>query len=250
MSETKKLAFEFWTEDKFYGNGVVARYNNEYYRSIKSHQSSSTFDLTLWKKLPDLPKKDDIQAFKRRTFNTIKEQKISYGTTIGTIQGVVDFLLGYEQYLISKGFTFDRYDTDSKVTQDWFTSAKEFMYWTQHNWAPGSLLTLSPAAEKMYAAGCCKKSDQFSKMSNNLAPANPTTNASKVISPTRSCGQMRRDRFSGLGNRAFSFSFHFKNAKNKPKVIPKSQFPLEENINSAGVIELESSKRKIGRAHV
>jgi len=141
--------FVNWTEDKFYGNGVVARYNNEYYRSVKSHQSGSTFDLTLWKKLPDLPKKDDVQAFKRRTFNTIREQKISYGTTIGTIQGVVDFLLGYEQYLISKGFKFDRYDTDSKVTQDWFTSAKEFMYWTQHNWAPGSLLTLSPAAEKM-----------------------------------------------------------------------------------------------------
>jgi len=68
---------------------------------------------------------------------------------LGSIQEVVDFLLGYEQYLIDVGLTFDQFDKETQVNRDWFTSCKEFMFWTKHNWAEGSLLTLSPSADKV-----------------------------------------------------------------------------------------------------
>jgi len=138
-----------WSPNKFYGNGVIIEYSNRYYRSLASHDSGSTFDITRWKLLPGLPKIGSTDAFKKSSFDYQSVLKMSYGTVLGTVQEVVDFLIGYEQYLISQGFKFGRYDSENKVTQDWTTSAKEFMYWTQHNWAVGSLLTLSPSAEKL-----------------------------------------------------------------------------------------------------
>ena len=138
-----------WTANKFYGNGVVARYNDSFYRSIKSHDSTDTFDLAIWKKLPALPTVGSTTAFRRRAFNTNTLQYLSYGTVLTSIQDVVDFILGYEQYLISRGFVFNDYDSEIKAAKDWTTSAKEFMYWTQHNWELGSFIIVSPAADKV-----------------------------------------------------------------------------------------------------
>lgn len=141
--------FVTWSANQFYGNGIIAQYKNEFYRSLSSHTSTDVFSLTFWKKLPSLPNKNAVEALSRRTFNTNSVSKLNYGTILPTIQLVVDFIFGYEKYLLSKGFTFDRYDSDNKVTQNWTTGAKEFMYWTSHNWALGSLITLSPAGEKL-----------------------------------------------------------------------------------------------------
>jgi len=138
-----------WTANKFYGNGVVARYNDTFYRSIKSHTSADTFDLAIWKKLPALPTVGSTTALRRRSFNTNTLQYMSYGTVLTSIQDVVDFILGYEHYLISRGFSFNDYDAEIKAVKDWTTSAKEFMYWTQHNWELGSFIIVSPAADKV-----------------------------------------------------------------------------------------------------
>lgn len=140
--------FVEWTEEKFYGNGVVVRYNNSYYRSLESHNSGTSFDNKKWKKLPDLPKTGASTAFRRKLFNS-KVQKLSYGTILTSNQQVVDFLLGYEYYLESQGFSFEDYDTDLKAAKNWSTSCKEFLYWTQHNWAPGALISLSPSSQNI-----------------------------------------------------------------------------------------------------
>ena len=137
-----------WTPEKFYGNGVIVRYRGEYYRSLRSHQADTNFDNQQWQKVPRLPVKGAVQAYKRRSF-TDTLLTMTYGTVLTSMQEVVDFLLGYEKYLISKGFIFDGYDTELKSAKDWTTSCKEFMYWTQHNWAESSLLTLSPSADKV-----------------------------------------------------------------------------------------------------
>lgn len=144
VSET----FVAWEPEKQFNNGQICGFNNTYYRALKTHQSGTTFDETLWKKLPKLPLLGAVEALYRRNFNRAIK-KLSYGTKLTSIQNVVDFLLGYEQYLKSQGFKFDRYDPENKVSQDWLTSCKEFMFWTRHNWAIGSLITLSPAAQKL-----------------------------------------------------------------------------------------------------
>ncbi len=139
--------FVEWAPDKFYGNGVLIRIQSKYYRSIKSHTSGDTFDNTLWKQLPSVPLKNAVTAFYRRTFNKVRIKELPYNTIFTDIQSVVDFLLGYQEYLKYIGFVFDSYNTELKEPEDWLTSVKEFMFWSKHNWAQGSLLALSPGAK-------------------------------------------------------------------------------------------------------
>jgi len=75
------------------------------------------------------------------------EKIITYGTVFKDIQSVIDFLIGYGKYLESQGFIFDRFSNELQEITNWEMSAKEFLYWTRQGWAPGSAITLSPAAE-------------------------------------------------------------------------------------------------------
>jgi len=139
-------SFLDWAADKVYSNGDIVRTQNIFYRALKSHTSTGVFDKTLWKTLPKLPVVGGVEAYFRKTFSQLKPTQLYYGTVITTIQGVVDFLLGYQAYLKTQGFSFDRYDAENQVAYNWGTSCKEFLFWTKHNWAVGSLLTLSPSA--------------------------------------------------------------------------------------------------------
>ena len=138
-----------WSPDKFYNNGILVRYQTKYYRAIKSHTSTDNFEASVWKQLPSVPLKNATSAFSRRAFNKLRARELSYNTIFTDIQSVVDFLLGYQEYLKFLGFAFDNYNGDLKEPEDWFTAVKEFMFWSKHNWALGSLLTLSPSAKKV-----------------------------------------------------------------------------------------------------
>ena len=138
-----------WTENKTYNNGTLVRYSNDFYRAIKTHDSGGSFDTSNWRKLGDIPKVGAVEALRRRSFNTLSVKQLSYGTKFTNVQQVVDFLLGYESYLKSQGFIFDRYDPENQTAQDWLSSSKEFLFWTKHNWEIGSLISLSPSAEKI-----------------------------------------------------------------------------------------------------
>ena len=142
-------SFTDWTSNKNYNNGTLVRYQNTFYRALKTHNSGNSFDETQWQKLPGVPKVGAVEALRRKTFNTLVVKKLSYGTKLTNVQQIVDFLLGYEEYLKSQGFIFDNYDPENQVAQDWTSSCKEFMFWTKHNWADGSLITLSPLAQKL-----------------------------------------------------------------------------------------------------
>jgi hypothetical protein len=141
--------FSDWLPETTYSNGQIVRYQSKFYRAIRTHNSGTSFDFSAWKQLAKVPLVGAVEAFKRKTFNTLFEKKLSYGTKLTTTQQVVDFLLGYEAFLISRGFVFDGYDSETQTSRDWTTSCKEFMFWTKHNWAIGSLITLSPSAEKI-----------------------------------------------------------------------------------------------------
>ena len=143
VSET----FVDWITNKTFDNGQICRYQNLFYRALKTHNSGTTFDATQWRKLAALPLVNSVEALRRKNFNTFRIEKFSYGSELTTIQEVVDILLGYEAYLQSVGFKFDRYDTETATTQNWTTSCKEFMFWTRQNWSEGAVITLSPSAE-------------------------------------------------------------------------------------------------------
>ena len=142
-------AFTDWIEDKNYNNGVLVRYQSNFYRAIKTHRSGGDFDRSLWQKLGDVPKIGAIEAQRRKVFNTLSVRRISYGTLLTSIQEVVDLLLGYESYLKTQGIVFDNYDPQNATSQDWLSAAKEFMFWTKHNWESGAIIALSPSAQKL-----------------------------------------------------------------------------------------------------
>jgi len=74
-------------------------------------------------------------------------QTIPYGHVFDTIQDVADFLFGYGHYLESQGFKFNKFSTEIKETLNWTNAVREFLFWTTQEWAPGSAITVSPAAD-------------------------------------------------------------------------------------------------------
>jgi len=98
-------------------------------------------------------------------YRDFKQSKLTvpYGFEFTTRQQVVDFLVGYQRYLQSKGFVFDNFNDNLKNEQDWILSAKEFLNWAQQGWKSGSALVLSPTADNL-------------KVYDNLAVVDSITN--------------------------------------------------------------------------
>jgi hypothetical protein len=142
-------SFVDWAPEKFYGNGTVIRSGTIYYRALRSFTSGLTFTTENLQRLADLPIKGGIEAYRRKNINRLRARQLVYGSNLFSIQEVVDFLFGYEAYLIDQGFKFDGYSSITQAPLNWETAAKEFMFWTKHNWEVGSLLTLSPGAENL-----------------------------------------------------------------------------------------------------
>jgi hypothetical protein len=83
-----------------------------------------------------------------KRFNSFQEatQTIPYGYVFNTIQDVTDFLFGYGHWLEDQGFKFNKYSNELKETLNWANAVREFLFWTTQEWAPGSAVTVSPAA--------------------------------------------------------------------------------------------------------
>ncbi len=72
------------------------------------------------------------------------EQLIPYGYEFTTRQQVIDFIVGYQNYLISAGFLFEEVDINLGTKLDWIISCKEFLHWSTQGWKSGAIIVLSP----------------------------------------------------------------------------------------------------------
>ena len=83
--------------------------------------------------------------------NTVVQ--IPYGYTFINTTMMVDFILSYGAWLESQGLVFD--ERVNNYTLNWNQMAKEFLYWSQQGWTPGTIINLNPAANtlKAYRAG-------------------------------------------------------------------------------------------------
>jgi len=73
-------------------------------------------------------------------------QEVPYGTVYATKQQVFDFLVSLQRYQEYQGFMFDQFNPDNNSTLDWVQSGREFLFWSQGNWADGNFIALSPLA--------------------------------------------------------------------------------------------------------
>jgi hypothetical protein len=130
-------AFTSWTQNSQYAAGKIVLYGGKYYRSKSLHTTGTDFALQYYEPLSSLPIVGGQDAFIRSTFDTSTELVVPYGTKFRTIQEVVDFILGYGEWLKSQGFIFDDFNSNLAQVSNWETSAKEFVYWTTRNWSLG-----------------------------------------------------------------------------------------------------------------
>jgi hypothetical protein len=138
-----------WESGKTYVAGQNIEFQGTYYRVKANFVSSTDFETTNVSKLSALPLIGGRNAFVRRKFNKNIVLEADYGSIFVNIQDVVDFLLGYGEYLKDQGFVFDYYEGDAKVVLDWRHSVNEFLFWTTQNWGAGSVITLSPASVQL-----------------------------------------------------------------------------------------------------
>ena len=140
--------FVTYQTDRIYEPGQIVEIGDSYYRVKTKHTSGESANLDYFAKLPFLPEVGGVTA----TFSKIFDKEIlevPYGTQFPDVQGVVDFLLGYGSYLESIGFIFDGYNQTIGDVVTWKTSAKEFMFWSLQKWKAGTLIALSPGADKL-----------------------------------------------------------------------------------------------------
>jgi sugar lactone lactonase YvrE len=98
-------------------------------------------------------------------YRDFKNQRFSipYGFEFNTRQQIVDFLVGYQRFLIAQGFIFDDRDNQLNENKDWILSAKEFLHWSTQGWRPGNIIVLSPLSDTL-------------KIFNELAVVDEVTN--------------------------------------------------------------------------
>ena len=130
-------AYTTWSASQNYSAGKVVKFNNQYYRVKTAHTSGDVFEIAYFGLLGTLPIIGGKSAIFRKTWDRTSPITVPYGTQFTTIQDVVDFLLGYGEYLKDQGFIFDDFNPNLKVITNWETSAKEFLFWTTQNWSGG-----------------------------------------------------------------------------------------------------------------
>jgi len=130
-------AFTVWTENENYVAGKIVKYINQYYQVRTSHLSTTVFQPQYFTAIGSVPIIGGKAAIFRKTWDRTAPITVPYGSEFSTIQDVVDFLLGYGEYLKDQGFIFDEFNSNLNAVTNWETSAKEFLFWTTQNWSTG-----------------------------------------------------------------------------------------------------------------
>ena len=130
-------SFVNWSANRTYTAGQIINNANKYYRATSTVTTSDRFDSTLFTSLAELPIVGGVDAIFRSAWDKTTVLTMPYGTVLAKVQDVVDFLLGYGEYLKTQGFVFEDFNTNLAQVSNWQTSTKEFMFWTTQSWSTG-----------------------------------------------------------------------------------------------------------------
>lgn len=138
-----------WKTQVQYRSGDIVLYNTNFYKATVDHLSSNKFDPTKWVSTTLPESYDGLVVNEYLDSNPTREsQNIAYGTVFDNPEDVYNFLVGYQRYLETRGWIFDEIDVNNNI-RDFRLSGREFLHWAQNKWEPGTILTLSPFAEKV-----------------------------------------------------------------------------------------------------
>lgn len=138
-----------WEPNTTFNNGTIVRSGQNFYKALRTHTSIESFENDKWQRIAKLPLVGAVESIKRTKFNRSDVKVLQYGAVFQRMQDLVDFIFGYEAFLKDKGFEFEQYDQELGVPRNWSTSVRELLFWSKHNWSAGSLISLSPSANKI-----------------------------------------------------------------------------------------------------
>jgi len=147
LATTPEPVITLWHSNVYYQMGSLATYQGSNYECTRSHTSGNIFEVSYW----TLYGVASTPAPRIVTYLTGKPITVSYayGTVFTSLQQVGDFLLGWERWLVSRGWTFTSINPTTGTVLDWSSAAFEFLVWSQAPWASGSFISLSPGAAQL-----------------------------------------------------------------------------------------------------
>jgi hypothetical protein len=145
----KSAAVPNWNPGTYYSVDITVKYQDNFYRSNKTHTSSSFFEPEFWTQVarPQYADGSTLLWYLEGELDPVAE-KIAYGTVLKTPQDVADFLNGYQRYLESRGWIFENLGEDEQEVRDWKQALKSFITWSRADVRqPGDYITLSPSSK-------------------------------------------------------------------------------------------------------
>ena len=115
---------------------------------------------------------DQDRVTEYEEYDESKVVEIPYGYTFTTKQDVADFFFAYQHWLKKQGYDFDNRMEDfgtQKIVANWLMSVKEFLHWSKQGWLQGSVITISPSANRIR---CLTTTGVADALSNSQARTN------------------------------------------------------------------------------
>lgn len=137
-----------WEPNTRFTKDQIIEHRGSFYRVAETFTSGSAFVDEQVRKIPEVPVTGGRTGIIYRGFNKTKPKKLAYGTKLRSFQEVINFIVGYGEYLRDSGFEFD-FTHDGSSIDNFDKTVREFLFWTTQNWAEGTMITLSPAANKL-----------------------------------------------------------------------------------------------------
>ena len=141
-------AYVVWEPNSSYAKGTIVQHLNNYYTAPVKINDGSTFDRSVWTRLPALPQEQAASAvLYTKTTGTVK--RVNYQTLFTDVQELYDFFIGLNLYTNYIGYDYGEYNTAINAASDWEYAAKQFLFWTTGKWEIGNTLELSPMATEV-----------------------------------------------------------------------------------------------------
>ncbi len=138
-----------WRGATYYTVNIVVKHEDNFYRALKTHTSSTFFEPSYWTQVsrPQYADGGALVWYLGQPVSPVIE-KVAYGTILKTPQQVADFVNGYNRYLESRGWKFDSLNDDQDDIRDWRSALTSFITWSsQTDREEGDFLSLSPSSK-------------------------------------------------------------------------------------------------------
>ncbi|AUZ94962.1 virion structural protein [Agrobacterium phage Atu_ph07] len=130
INSTRRTNILEWKSSVYYSKSTQVRYNDLYYACTRTHTSGRLFDTQYWQAIPRPSFANDTTVpFYHTPNKAMTVERFEYGSTIRNVQDMSVLLSGYQLYLESRGWVFDKVSNEEGDVYNWRSCLREFMSW-------------------------------------------------------------------------------------------------------------------------